>query len=124
MILPKTTTTSEKPIELNITRVGNNVDIVFTDINTLSEYTEKIDGVDAKMYSFSYYSGSGCLTAGNEYKDLTILLIRLKYDVNDEIGLINDNIIEPGNAEYAEYRNYVSWCKDKAYSYCKERGWI
>jgi len=52
----------------------------------------------------------------NEYNQLVVEKIRLKYTQNDEFALIADGIADSTNAAYVAYRAYVAQCKVEAHN--------
>jgi hypothetical protein len=49
-----------------------------------------------------------------QYKTRVVELIRQKYSVNDEYGVLNKGIADASDADYVAYRAYVAECKAKA----------
>lgn len=86
------------------------------EVVTYQEYNFDIVSLNSIMASHDYDKGV--------YNEKAKELIKRKYSIEEETGLINDDKETPGNQEYAAYRQYVKQCKDKAYLevYGVERG--
>ena len=53
-------------------------------------------------------------TPEQKYKNKVVELIRQRYSVNDEYGVLNKGIADASDADYTAYRAYVAECKAKA----------
>ena len=49
-----------------------------------------------------------------DYKQLVVSRIQEKYDFNDEISLLAASKLDPTDADYIAWRNYVQQCKNAA----------
>lgn len=73
------------------------------------------DGLQLDKYEFTSYSSTVIIST---YDDLIKAMVALKYDIEDEIALINNYMEAPTDEmiknEYLSYRSYVTECKTVA----------
>lgn len=65
----------------------------------IAPFTEDRGGKTVSGYSYNYVEIGGELTKAN----LISAIIKENYSINDELALINNEIKNPGTAEYAVY---------------------
>lgn len=66
--------------------------------------------LDDNIVDVEVLSATQRLYSHDEINSMIVDKIRIKYNVNEELKLINLGILNPQNTDYVSYRNYVSEC--------------
>lgn len=117
----------DKPVEgFTIEKDGCGTHIQYIEnINTIKIVNNDIDDkkeTTTDAFEYVLYETTVIIST---YEDLIKAMIALKYDIEDEIALMNNFMADPNNREeYDTYRYYVGNCKDVAKDKYEELGLI
>ncbi len=121
---PKRVTSGTQPERFKITPLGNGRFDVQISENieettvTRRQHGENEGNKETLAYKHDLYMA---VVKADDYGSLIAGIIHIKHSLDDESALINKGIADKENAEYKEYREFVSAVKEQAAQYFENK---